>query len=39
MVLPSVSAEDAVAKFPKGFETLEVPSGRGYIRQTPQPNI
>ncbi len=38
MIQPSVSQEDAVKKFPKGWETVEVPSGKGYIRLTPQPN-
>ena len=38
MITPGVSAEDAVTKFPKGFETIQVPSGKGYIRLTPQPN-
>ena len=27
------------SKFPKGFEVMEVPSGKGYLRITPQPNI
>ena len=38
MITPAVSAEDAVTKFPKGFEAVQVPSGKGYIRITPQPN-
>jgi len=39
MILPSISPEDADKKFPKGYEKFEVPSGKGYIRKTPQPNI
>ncbi|KAJ7557216.1 hypothetical protein O6H91_05G117100 [Diphasiastrum complanatum] len=39
MVLPSLSNDAARAKFPKGFETFAVPSGKEYIRLTPQPNI
>jgi 1-Cys peroxiredoxin 6 len=39
MVIPSLSNEAATLKFPKGFETVEVPSGRSYIRLTPQPNL
>eukprot|EP00735_Rhodelphis_limneticus_P013588 TRINITY_DN743_c0_g1::TRINITY_DN743_c0_g1_i1::g.18449::m.18449 TRINITY_DN743_c0_g1::TRINITY_DN743_c0_g1_i1::g.18449 ORF type:complete len:237 (+),score=86.64,sp/Q5ZJF4/PRDX6_CHICK/60.73/3e-91,AhpC-TSA/PF00578.16/1.2e-27,Redoxin/PF08534.5/1.4e-14,1-cysPrx_C/PF10417.4/7.2e-11,AhpC-TSA_2/PF13911.1/0.13 TRINITY_DN743_c0_g1_i1:40-711(+) len=39
MVVPSVSDDDAKAKFPKGFETISLPSGKGYIRKTPQPNL
>ncbi|CAM9799659.1 unnamed protein product [Hapterophycus canaliculatus] len=34
MVLPTVSAEDAAVKFPE-HETMEVPSGKGYLRVTP----
>jgi alkyl hydroperoxide reductase subunit AhpC len=33
VILPSVNAEDAAAKFP-GFETLELPSGKAYLRMT-----
>mmetsp|Transcript_14214 Transcript_14214/g.34413 ORF Transcript_14214/g.34413 Transcript_14214/m.34413 type:complete len:223 (+) Transcript_14214:39-707(+) len=38
MVLPSLTDEAAKAKFPKGFKTTEVPSGKPYLRFTPQPN-
>ena len=38
MVLPSVKPEDVEGKFPKGVEVREVPSGKGYLRHTPQPN-
>lgn len=36
MVLPNVSEEDAKQLFPL-HRTVEVPSGKGYIRVTPQP--
>ncbi|CAK0741765.1 Peroxiredoxin-6 [Coccomyxa viridis] len=39
MVVPSVSDEQATRKFPKGFETARLPSGKGYIRTTPQPDL
>lgn len=29
----------AIAQFPKGFEKASLPSGKGYIRTTPQPNL
>lgn len=38
MVLPSLTNEAATEKFPKGFKTVEAPSGKPYIRITPQPN-
>ncbi|GBG28652.1 Peroxiredoxin-6 [Hondaea fermentalgiana] len=37
MVVPSLSDEQATAKFPKGFEKVDVPSGKGYLRFTPDP--
>lgn len=37
MILPSVSNEDAQKIFPKGFEVKQVPSGKPYLRITPQP--
>ncbi|PIK57285.1 peroxiredoxin-6, partial [Apostichopus japonicus] len=37
MVLPSVKAEDIPALFPKGVTIKEVPSGKQYLRYTPQP--
>ncbi|XP_016955003.1 peroxiredoxin-6 [Drosophila biarmipes] len=37
MVLPTVKAEDVPQLFPKGIETVEVPSGKSYLRITPQP--
>lgn len=39
MVLPSLSDAAAMEKFPKGFETVAVPSGKAYIRLTPQPDL
>lgn len=36
---PGVSNAEAEEKFPKGFEVMEVPSGKAYLRLTPQPNI
>jgi 1-Cys peroxiredoxin 6 len=39
IIVPSLSDEAAKEKFPKGFETFDVPSGKKYIRTTPQPNI
>jgi len=37
MVLPSVKAEDVPKFFPKGVEVRQMPSGKGYMRFTPQP--
>lgn len=37
MVVPSLSLEDAKAAFPKGVEVRDVPSGKGYLRFTPNP--
>lgn len=37
MILPTVSHEEAMQKFPMGFQTVQVPSGKGYIRMVPQP--
>jgi 1-Cys peroxiredoxin 6 len=37
VILPNISSEDAVAKFPKGFKALELPSGKQYLRMTPDP--
>jgi alkyl hydroperoxide reductase subunit AhpC len=34
IIIPSVSNEDAVSKFPKGFTTV-----KPYLRKTPQPNL
>jgi len=38
MVLPTVKDEDVTKLFPAGVETIAVPSGKGYLRKTPQPN-
>jgi len=37
MVVPSVKQEDTASLFPKGVTVHEVPSGKVYIRTTPQP--
>uniref|UniRef100_A0A1A9WUM4 1-Cys peroxiredoxin n=1 Tax=Glossina brevipalpis TaxID=37001 RepID=A0A1A9WUM4_9MUSC len=34
MVLPTLSEDQALEKFPKGFTTIDVPSKKKYIRQT-----
>ncbi len=39
MVLPTVKPEELAATFPKGVEIRDVPSGKGYLRFTPQPNL
>jgi len=37
MVVPTLSDNEARERFPKGFETSEVPSGKSYLRITPDP--
>jgi len=37
MITPTVSAEDAKIRFPKGYKLVNVPSGKKYIRITSQP--
>ncbi|XP_037078958.1 peroxiredoxin-6-like isoform X1 [Pollicipes pollicipes] len=37
MVLPSISEDDAKKLFPAGVEVIPVPSGKKYLRTTPQP--
>jgi len=37
MVIPSVKPEEHAALFPKGVEVKELPSGKGYLRFTPDP--
>nr|XP_058947029.1 peroxiredoxin-6-like [Pocillopora verrucosa] len=37
MVLPTVKSEDVPKLFPKGVTVKDVPSGKGYMRITPQP--
>ncbi len=37
MVVPSLTNDDAGKLFPKGFKVHELPSGKAYLRTTPQP--
>merc|ERR1712107_903750 len=37
MVVPGVKQEDTAGLFPKGVKVHEVPSGKVYLRTTPQP--
>lgn len=37
MVIPSVKQEELQTLYPKGVETVEMPSGKSYIRKTPCP--
>merc|ERR1719481_737279 len=37
MVVPGVKQEETAALFPKGVKVHEVPSGKIYLRTTPQP--
>lgn len=37
MVLPNISPEEAAQLFPKGYHTKDLPSGKTYMRFTPQP--
>eukprot|EP00048_Salpingoeca_helianthica_P014658 m.222823 g.222823 ORF g.222823 m.222823 type:complete len:224 (-) comp16113_c0_seq1:28-699(-) len=39
MVVPSVKPEEHAALFPKGVDVKAVPSGKQYLRFTPQPNV
>ena len=38
MVIPSLSNDDAKKLFPKGFRKEDVPSGKEYLRFTPDPS-
>ncbi|EGD82489.1 glutathione peroxidase [Salpingoeca rosetta] len=38
MVVPSIKPEDEAKMFPKGVKARDVPSGKRYLRFTPQPN-
>lgn len=38
VVLPSVSNTEAEKLFPKGFKPVDMPSGKAYLRMTPQPD-
>ena len=37
IVQPSVKQEELATLFPKGVRTIAVPSGKQYLRVTPQP--
>lgn len=37
MVTPNLTDDEAKARFVQGFETAVLPSGKGYVRVTPQP--
>lgn len=37
MVVPSVKPDELATAFPKGVTIKDVPSGKGYLRFTPQP--
>jgi 1-Cys peroxiredoxin 6 len=37
MVLPTLKDEEANELFPKGFYVVNLPSGKPYVRITPQP--
>ncbi|ETW05620.1 hypothetical protein H310_03353 [Aphanomyces invadans] len=37
-IVPTVSDQEAVETFPKGFNTVALPSGKGYLRFTPDPS-
>jgi 1-Cys peroxiredoxin 6 len=37
MVLPTLKEEEAKNLFPKGFYLVNLPSGKPYLRITPQP--
>jgi len=39
MVLPSIKEEDLPTLFPKGVTVKEMPSGKPYMRFTPQPDV
>ena len=38
MVVPGVKPEEQATLFPKGVDTKTVPSGKGYLRFTPDPS-
>ncbi|XP_037828610.1 peroxiredoxin-6 [Lucilia sericata] len=37
MILPNLSEQQVLEKFPNGYTTVDVPSGKKYLRQTNQP--
>lgn len=39
MIVPSIPNHTANELFPKGFRTVPLPSGKEYVRLTPQPNL
>jgi len=39
MVVPSVKSEELEAKYPKGVRIHDLPSGKAYLRFTPQPDL
>ena len=39
IVAPSLSDEEAGRRFPQGLQSTELPSGKNYMRITPQPNL
>lgn len=39
MVLPSVKQDDVAGLFPKGHRIADVPSGKSYMRFTPDPTV
>jgi 1-Cys peroxiredoxin 6 len=39
VVSSSVKNEELAATFPKGVDIKELPSGKQYLRYTPQPNL
>lgn len=36
-ILPDLSEQEIKNKFPKGHESRELPSGKGYLKITPDP--
>ena len=38
IIMPFVKTEDAEEMFPKGVRQVEVPSGKAYLRYTPDPS-
>lgn len=38
MIQPGVNEDEAEKLFPKGHTVIQVPSQKGYLRTTPQPN-
>jgi len=37
VILPNITSEEAKTKFPLGFKKLDLPSGKEYLRLTPDP--